>query len=76
MSFRSSSQQPVEGQLRFVSGNDRDAVYEATITVPRYFGTGTWTLTHVGVGDNALNWNQAQLRDAPTFEVIRTQNPP
>lgn len=76
VSFWSPSQQSVDGPLRFVSGHARDAVYEATLTLPRYSEQGTWTLAHVGVGDNALNWTRGQFQSPVTFEVIRTQSRP
>jgi hypothetical protein len=74
--FLSPSQQMVEGKLRFVSGTERDAIFEATMTVPRYSEQGTWRLNQVSVRDNALNWNylHPQVADSPTFEVVRTQN--
>jgi hypothetical protein len=71
--FRSPSMQQVEGTLRFVSGTDRDAIFEGTLTVPRYSEQGTWTLAYVGLCDRALNWNQEQFQDPATFEVLRTE---
>lgn len=40
--FLSPPQQMVEGNLPFVSGTERDAIYEATVTVPHYSEQGTW----------------------------------
>ena len=76
--FLSPSQQMVEGRLRFVSGTARDALYEATVTVPRYSEQGTWRLNQISVRDNALNWNylQPDVANPPTFEVVRTENRP
>ena len=76
--FLSPSHQMVEGWLRFVSGTERDALYEATITVPRYSEQGIWRLNQISVRDNALNWNylQPNVANPPTFEVVRTENRP
>lgn len=77
VSFRSPSQQSVEGRLRFVSGSAIDSVYDATVTVARYSEQGTWTLSGIGIGDNALNWLWEPWRDAPpSFDVVRTENQP
>jgi len=73
--FLSPSQQMVDGQLHFVSGTPRDALYEATITVPRYSEQGTWRLNQVSVSDNALNWDY-EFQIPATFEVVRTENRP
>jgi hypothetical protein len=61
-----------------VSGTARDAIYDATITVPRYSEQGTWRLNQISVRDNALNWNylQPDVANPPTFEVVRTENRP
>lgn len=74
--FVSPSQQMVEAELRFVSGTDRDAIYEAAVTVPRYSEQGTWRLNQVSIRDRALNWTPSQIQDPPTFEVLRTEPRP
>jgi hypothetical protein len=38
-----------------VSGNDRSATYEGTLTLPRYAERGTWKVTSAGVADASNN---------------------
>ena len=67
----------MEGEREYVFWHIllRDAVYEATITVPRYSEQGTWRLNQVSVSDNALNWDY-EFQIPATFDVVRTENRP
>jgi len=59
------------------TGTPQDGTYTATIQLPQYAATGTWTLAEIVAYDNADNWGYQTGYGNPTLQVTGgNANPP